>query len=362
VYGVSFFIVLVNTFLFDASFQWKHSHRWPKWETILTLVITGSLLTYGYVALSRDTTREGGSSHLSAAVVQANIDQSLKWDPSYQARTLDAYEKLTRLASTTFHPELIIWPETALPFFFQDQHRFSRRVLALSQETGEVLLFGSPAYAHRDGVTRYYNRAYLLNPGFGAGVDTASVSVSRYDKIHLVPFGEYIPLKGLFPFVHKLVQAAGDFAAGVDPEPLSMNGISLGVLICFEAIFPPLARDLVNKGAVVLINLTNDAWFGKSSAPYQHLSMAVFRSVETRRPMIRAANTGFSAFISPSGKIVSRSDLFSEAVLCGVVATNNKKLTPYTRYGDLFALVLSALSILKTAQIGFNWRKKRKQT
>lgn len=362
VYGVSFFIVLVNTFLFNALSQWKHSRLWPKWETILTLVIAGSLLTYGYVTLSRDTTGEVGSPRLRAAIVQANIDQSLKWDPSYQDKTLNTYEKLTRLASATFHPELIIWPETAVPFFFQDHHRFSRRVLALSRETGEALVFGAPAYERQKGMTRYYNRAYLLNPRGGPGADTAPVSVSRYDKVHLVPFGEYVPLKGLFPFLDKLVQAAGDFAPGKDPEPLSMNGRSLGVLICFEAIFPQLARDLVNKGAAVLINLTNDAWFGKSSAPYQHLSMAVFRCVETRRPMIRAANTGFSAFISPSGKIMSRSDLFSEAVLYGAVATNNKDLTFYTRYGDLFALVLTALSILKTAQAWVSRRKKRKQT
>ena len=346
VYGVSFFIVLVNVFVFRGILHRTQPSRGFKWELITLLMITAGILSYGYYALSTPTTAKGSPAGLSAAVIQANIDQSLKWDPAYQAETLRTYERLTRRASVQ-HPEVIVWPETAIPFFFQDNLRFSPRIVALSQETQARLLFGSPAYKRVAGGTRYYNRAYLITPGHG--------EVATYDKVHLVPFGEYVPFRKWVPFLNRLVQAAGDFVPGEAPKPLKAGDASLGVLICFEAIFPELTRHLVGEGANVLVNLTNDAWFGMSSAPYQHLSMAVFRAVENNRPMIRAANTGFSAFIGPRGEILSQTPLFKEAVLHGSVALSDGHPTLYTRWGDRFVLGLVLLSaawilpILRTA-------------
>lgn len=215
-----------------------------------------------------------------------------------------------------------------------------------------MLLFGSPAYRGVDGTLRYYNRAYLMTPGHR--------EMKTYDKVHLVPFGEYVPLRQLLPFLGRLVQAAGDFMPGETATPLTADNLSLGVLICFEAIFPKLARNLVNQGADVLINLTNDAWFGMSSAPYQHLSMAVFRSVETRRPMIRAANTGFSAYINTRGRIQAISPLFTEAVLHHAVALSPRGYTVYSRVGDLFALALAGLCTLKILMVIRRAWKRRK--
>ncbi|MGM0426544.1 MAG: apolipoprotein N-acyltransferase [Thermodesulfobacteriota bacterium] len=351
VYGVSFFIVLVNALIFRAMIYHTQPGPWLKWEMILVFMVTGLILAYGFHSLSQQNTHENTAPHLRTAVIQANIDQSLKWDPTYQTETLRTYERLTRGASV-HHPELIVWPETALPFFFQDNLQFSPGIFALSQETGALLLFGSPAYERVNGVTRYYNRAYLITPGSG--------EVETYDKVHLVPFGEYVPCREFLPFLNQLVQAAGDFVPGETADPLVANDLSLGVLICFEAIFPELARRLVNQGANVLVNLTNDAWFGMSSAPYQHLSMAVFRSVENNRPMIRAANTGFSAFIGPRGKIRSQSSLFSQAVLHHSVALRNHGRTYYSRLGDLFALGLVFLSAAKILPIIWTAWKKRK--
>ncbi|NIR12414.1 MAG: apolipoprotein N-acyltransferase, partial [Desulfobacterales bacterium] len=162
-----------------------------------------------------------------------------------------------------------------------------------------------------------------------------------------VPFGEYVPYRWLFPFFRHLLHAAGNFASGEKIEPLELTNHSAGILICFEVIFPELARTQARKGAAILVNLTNDAWFGRTSAPYQHLSMAVFRAVENGRPMIRAANTGFSAFIGPHGHIMARSQLFKEEVLTRELRLKPSLKTFYTRYGDLFAFVLLVISFLR---------------
>jgi apolipoprotein N-acyltransferase len=157
----------------------------------------------------------------------------------------------------------------------------------------------------------------------------------RYDKVHLVPYGEYVPLRSYFPFIGKLVAGVGDFRPGGGFHPLSINGHRLGVLICYEGIFPEPAGNYKREGAELLVNITNDAWFGKTSAPVQHLSMTVFRAVENRLFLVRAANTGISAIIDPTGEIISRTGLFQRAVLNGEVKIIDEK-TYYAAYGDQF--------------------------
>ena len=171
------------------------------------------------------------------------------------------------------------------------------------------------------------NSAFLLQPD-----GTLS---GRYDKVHLVPYGEYVPLRRLFPFIGKLVAGVGDFRPGKGFYPLTIDGHRLGVLICYEAIFPEAARDYKRKGAELLVNITNDAWFGRTSAPYQHLSMTVFRAIENRLYLVRAANTGISAIIDPTGEILSRTGLFERTVLKGEVKIIDER-TFYAAYGDLF--------------------------
>jgi apolipoprotein N-acyltransferase len=182
----------------------------------------------------------------------------------------------------------------------------------------------------------FFNRAYLASPD--------AQILGSYDKVHLVPFGEYVPLKRFLPFVQRLVAAAGDFLPGDSQAPLKFPKASAGVLICFESIFPELGRAMTANGAALLVNLTNDAWYGMSSAPYQHFSMAVFRAVENRRPVIRAANTGISAFILPNGRILEQSGLFTETLLTREIPLPYPGLTLYTRYGDFFAMALTIFS------------------
>ena len=176
-------------------------------------------------------------------------------------------------------------------------------VRGLPLETGAFLLFGSPAYQRDAAGLRYLNSAFLLSP--------SDLVIGRSDKNHLVPFGEYVPLSGFLPFVNKLVVGIGDYSPGaINPLPIKED--QLGVLVCYEVIFPELAREYIRQGSDLLVNITNDAWFGESSAPWQHLAMARFRAVENRVWLARAANTGVSAFISPSGKIMQQTGLLTQ--------------------------------------------------
>jgi len=332
VYGVSFLVAAVNALVFSLLFDRDQGFSRPrKLEGGVILLFMILTLVYGGYRLHDIGTRVLNVPSLRTAVIQGNIDQSLKWRPAFQEATVDVYTRLS-LRATPFHPDLLVWPETAVPYFFQEQGELSKRIAAVAEKTGADLLFGSPAYDRSGKHVRYFNRSYLLSP--------AGRSVLWYDKVHLVPFGEYVPLKRFFPFVNRLVPAAGDFAPGRRIAPLQGAGYSAGVLICFEAIFPELARSQARQGAQVLVNLTNDAWFGRTSAPFQHLAMSAFRSVETRLPAIRSANTGISAFVDACGRITHRSGLFRESVLLAPVSVSSNRPTFYTTHGDVFALLL----------------------
>jgi apolipoprotein N-acyltransferase len=352
VYGISFLIVLVNALVFQTLLSGKAFIRGLfKWEWLLAVFMVAGSIWYGFQQLSIKAKRAEVDPRINATVVQANIDQSVKWKPEYQRQTVETYFRLSK-QSAPRAPVLIIWPETALPFFYQNAPVFASRMHRFSDQMDSLVLFGSPAYKRKDGRVEYYNRAYLVAPGIS--------KAARYDKRHLVPFGEYVPLKKYLPFINQLVEAAGNFASGGPQGPLQQKELSLGVLICFEAIFPNLARDLAREGAELLVNITNDAWFGRTSAPYQHLSMAVFRSIETGLPMVRAANTGFSAFIGSNGDILSRSPLFEEVVLeRSVPFSPSTEPTLYTRFGDLFAWGMILMTLIKLLAM-FRIRLKRK--
>jgi apolipoprotein N-acyltransferase len=189
-------------------------------------------------------------------------------------------------------------------------------------------------------------------------MDTRGKVLGSYAKQHLVPFGEYVPLPQLLFFVQRLVEAAGDFSAGQDARPLSLNGQRYGVLICYEAIFPDLARTTVRLGANVLVSVTNDAWFGNSSAPYQHLEMARWRAIENRVPLIRCANTGISTVFEATGRSGRQIPLNESGYLvCGV--TPLTVTTLYNRYGDWFAWLCSLTALLAVIYTSVVLRKKR---
>jgi apolipoprotein N-acyltransferase len=266
---------------------------------------------------------------MEVAAAQGNIPQDQKWQPAFQRETIDTYLRLSQEIFAAKKPQLIVWPETALPFYPYEHPLFLRLHSELTRPYQTYLLTGAP---HREktsaaGPLNYANSAFLLSPD--------GRITGRYDKQHLVPFGEYIPLRGILGFASPLVETLGDFAPGQTSTPLSCQNSRIGVLICFESIFPEISRKQAEAGANLLVTLTNDAWFGRSSAPMQHLAMGVFRAVETRKTLVRAANTGISAFIDPMGRIEGASPLFTEYARSQPVALVNG-LTCFVRWGYLF--------------------------
>ncbi len=335
VYGPSFVIVLVNATLFEVVRQ-ASKRTCPFKEVIFTALILLGLSIYGYLKLGTIARQSMQETVLKIGLVQGNIDQSVKWDKSFQTETLTTYQRLSyRVAEEK--PGLIIWPETATPFFFQDAEEYQPFILNIPKKTNAFLLFGTPSYRVEEGKVNHYNSAYLVSP--------SGELVGKYDKIHLVPFGEYIPMQPLLFFIGSLGEGIGDFSPGKETFNFSLPQGKFGVLICFEIIFPDLCRKFVKRGANFLVTITNDAWFGRTSAPYQHFSTATFRAVENRVFVARAANTGVSGLIDPTGKILREGRIFTEEAMSGTIRLSNRK-TFYTLYGDIFAWVCSALSIL----------------
>ena len=333
-YGPSFVILLVNTTLFWVLRQWINK-TFPVREVVVTLFVLLSAMIYGYLKIGMIDQQMLRQPSLKVALIQGNIDQSVKWEESFQKETLKIYERLS-LKAAEQHPDLIIWPETATPFFFQQAREYQPMVLDIPNKTNAFLLFGSPSLKGERGKVNYYNSAYLASP--------AKEITGRYDKIHLVPYGEYVPL-GEILSLGSLGEGIGNFKSGKVIYNFSIPQGKFGVVICFEIIFPDLCRRFVKSGADFLVTITNDAWFSRTSAPYQHFTMTVFRAVENRVFVARAANTGITGFIDPTGKIIKKGAIFVEEAMNGTIHLSKKK-TIYTRYGDVFAWVCSGLSLL----------------
>lgn len=280
----------------------------------------------------------------TVAVVQGNIDQSLKWDAAYQASTVARYVDLSRKVQITAKPSLIVWPETAMPFYFQDDSPLNKPVFDFLASTNATLVLGAPAYTYTlgSGVYTLFNRAYLLS-GNGA-------APAWYDKEHLVPFGEYMPLPGWLP-LEKLVHGVGDFAPGHDQKPLRAGDLAMGMLVCYEAIFAGLAQERVSQGANLLVIISNDAWFGATSAPLQHLNLTALRAIEQGRWIVRSTNTGISAFIDPLGRIHRAGPQFEPLAAAWQVHPRAQTTVYHRIYGPL--LVLAGLLAVLFAALLF---------
>ena len=352
VYGVSFLVAAINCAFYDitslvrpSSAGNRNGKRWPVIvSTGIFMVILVSSLLYGAAVLKA----QGEKDKVKVSVIQGNIPQDRKWDMRFQRDVIDTYETLSK-GVLKDHPDLIVWPESALPFVFGYDKELSEEVVNFEKEIGTYLLMGSVIVKDTEnGNPRLANSAVLLSPD--GGVD------SVYDKIHLVPFGEYVPLKTLLPFVGKMVTAIGDFVQGTDTVVMDTPFARIGNLICYEIIFPGLVRKFVDRGANLLVTITNDAWFGRTAAPFQHFSMAVFRAIENRVSVVRAANTGISGFIDSRGRIIEKSDIFVQAALTAEVERGGRK-SFYTREGDIFSyFCLASSAVMLIGAIV--WRKK----
>jgi apolipoprotein N-acyltransferase len=327
VYGLSFLLVLVNAGL--AQFLLYRSRFFL--SAGLPLLLVALALLWGHHRLER--VRAEANAVLRVGIVQGNVSQDRKWKEDRLSWTTEHYASLTRQLEAE-QLDLIVFPETALPFYFRDPFYapYSQTIADLARELDTPLLVGSLEGRLWAEPRQIYNRAFLL--------DTQGQVAGFADKVHLVPFGEYLPFAFLFQYLEGLTAESGAFTPGQAHKPLSLPGgeVSFGVFICYESIFPEIARTLARQGASFLINTTNDAWFGTTAAPHQHLAMAALRAVETGRAVVRVANTGISGLIAPTGEILWASGLFTTETLSVEVPLHDRP-TFYLRYGDVFLMV-----------------------
>lgn len=336
VYGVSFIVVAVNGALADLFIVMKKRKAMPLfqlWPTYvgacILCVALASALIYGHGRLGEKRPGLG----ITVSMVQGNIRQDLKWDKSFQTEVIDIYKSLSYLANRD-HPSLIIWPESAVPFYYGLDRERTEELVWFQRTLGTRLLFG--AVTVKDD-KRLANSAVMLAPDGSERY--------LYDKIHLVPFGEYVPLGKLLFFVNKLAEGIGDYEPGKRYVRAETPFGDFGTLICYEIIFPGLVRKFFKDGGDFIVTITNDAWFGKTPGPYQHFSFTSLRAVENRKPVVRAANTGISGYVDSNGRIRSSTSLFERTVLTEEIKTDSTK-TFYSSYGDLFSYLCIVITVI----------------
>ncbi|MFH1096609.1 MAG: apolipoprotein N-acyltransferase [Candidatus Desantisbacteria bacterium] len=325
VFGISFLIVLVNTAIVGIISRTKIN--W--YGTGITVVVIILCLVWGNIKLG-ETPASGKS--LKVAVIQTNIgiDQSWEWETSRE-RILLMLNRLTSKAAKA-NPDLIIWTETAILSSPATSPWMKKKLSSITAQLNSYLLVGAPHMIEGN----YYNSAFLIS--------SKGQIINRYDKIHLVPFGEMIPGEELFPLLRKIFPQAGIYSRGKKYTVFNEPG-RFCTLICYEGIFGDLTRRFVEKGAEFIVNISNDAWTRTKASYYQHVSMDVFRAVENRRYFIRAGNTGISAIINPNGKIEHLIGVGKEGIIIGQVFLNNH-LTVYSQRGDIFAWLCLIITIL----------------
>ncbi len=300
IYAISFLIMLFNLSLAEMDFRRQKPAFFNLSLSVILIILS---VFYGFERVKRVNREFENRKKLKVSVIQGNIDQSQKWAKTLQKSIMDKYFNLTE-KEIKKGSRLVVWPETALPFIYGSDFEMTDYFISRLSGKDYRLLAGMPHIdMGSDGKMYYTNSA-----GFFENAELKG----KYTKTHLVPFGEYVPMKKILFFVDKLVEAAGDFLAGEELKVFEINGARIGVLICYEAIFPEISKSYMSKGVNLLINLTNDAWFGRSSAPYQHFAMTRLRAVENKVFVIRAANTGISGIIKPTGEILIKMDIFTD--------------------------------------------------
>ena len=265
---------------------------------------------------------------IRVGLVQGNVDQGQKWDPARATSILTNYLDMTRQAVDR-GAQLVLWPESSTPFYFEEarDRADADRLRAFAREARVPILFGSDQI-ERGVPPKYFNSAFLVREdGSTAGV---------YRKMHLVPFGEYVPFQRMLFFVAPLVEAVSDFSEGQQPVLLQVGGHMISTSICYEIVYPNLVRQFVTGGSELLTTITNDAWFGKTSAPYQHFAQASMRAIEAGRYLVRSANTGISGVVDPYGRVLVRTEIYQPAVVVDE-ARFLRTTTVYARLGDVFA-------------------------
>ncbi len=360
--GLSFMVAFANVILVTTAYRLvlearTHTTR-PHFDLTLTMAAIVGVLTFGL----RASQVSAPTKPLRVAAVQSNVPQNQKFDPQFTLKIFDKFRRLSEIAlRSNPPPDLLIWPESSMPGPVLIEPESNKFVMDLAASAESDLLLGTIDEENRD----VYNAALLISDG--------GERVQVYRKVHLVPFGEYVPGRHRVPLLARIVgdQVPGDFSAGREYTVFSLTNsdVQVAPLICFEDTIGELVRQFVlstetNPGANLLVDITNDGWFLHSAGSHQHLANAIFRCVETRRPMVRAANTGVTCFVNQSGRITQvlrdeSGSTFTEGVLTGEInVPTEHELTFYARHGDVFAkscAVITLVAILAATVI--QWRK-----
>lgn len=339
VYGVSFEIALINAGFAAALLVPLRSRS----------MMLGGALTVAVLLEAGNLFHPAASPHDHiATLVQQNIPilEPEQWTPEFFERTLAGLDATSIPAARDAEaqqgiPGLILWPESPAPFF-ATRPDFRAALTSMAREANAYVVAGSLGLKQSsvpDASQPLYNSAVLVAPtGEWAG---------RYDKIHLVPFGEYVPYRDFFSFAGKLTREVGDFARGTERRPLDVGQFKLGVFICYESIFPDEVREFARNGAQVFVNISNDGWFGPTGAPGQHLNMVRMRAIENHRWVLRATNTGITASIDPLGRVVARAPS-SQRIALNAPYAPFSETTFYTRHGDWFAYACAIIAAAGT--------------
>lgn len=328
--GISFWVASTNLLIFSSL---QHSGR----RRYLCLFILAIFLFLPYLWGRSLIHLPDYEKRVKVALIQGNIEQKIKWDAKFLGYSVDTYLEMSREVLPE-SPDLIVWPETSIPCYLMYQKGYRDRVKRLSDGLKIPLLVGSPDYIYgQNGEPRYYNAVFLFRPQLR--------DVQHYYKIQLVPFSEKIPFDEKLRILKRINLGEADFSPGRNLTLFDVGKGRFAALICFEAIFPDLVRKFVNRGADFLVNVTNDAWFGRTSGPFQHAGIAKFRAVENRISMARCANTGISLFYDPYGRTIVQTGLFTRKSLIWELPLGRER-TFYTRWGEWFPKLCVMITVI----------------
>ncbi len=351
-FGLSFIIVLINFVIFHFVFYKNISKKQAAVEFLFTLSVVLLVIVYGYFNIYSIKKSLSDKKSYRVAVIQGNIGMFQKWKIT-KKRTTHIYLSLTKKAMH-YKPYIVLWPETSLPYIISAYPEYWKKVMNFAKANKIYLIFGAIGVRFYNYKEHYYNRDYMF---------TKSGKYSYYDKHHLVPFGEYIPLRHQLPFLAHILKGAGigNFTPGKKFRILNGGKIKAGSMICYEAYFDSLVRHFSKDGANLYISITDDAWYGKTAAPYQDMSMTVFSAVENDRYVARAGNSGISGIISPAGSIMAETGIFKRTFMIGNIKLINHK-TFFALYGNIFVHIIIYIFIISMIiYFYFNRRKINKK-
>jgi apolipoprotein N-acyltransferase len=286
-----------------------------------------------------------GGKTIKAGIIQPNIDQGVEWSKDYKERSIDTIRNMIKSLKPE-KPDIIVWPETGYPGMIKTEPQAVRKIS--EWVPGAYNIVGSDNALYTKSEPEYFNTAFLIGPG--------GVIEGEHSKLHLVPFGEYIPLQNIVPFIHQAVRRYGfvGYTAGNSASVLEMRGIKFGVLICYDGVFPDISRKFAEQGAAFMVHLSYETWYGRTPASSQIFVSSAMRAIENEIPIIRSVASGISGFVTSRGEIYSETRLFEKKTVMASVVTGSTR-TIYTRFGDwliyLLVLMLAGFSLIRKKSV-----------